>query len=65
MSDIQTDLVDIHDIVSVGAAWELRIYQSPSVLFVRDAELAERLQEALRQGRPIELSWNPDSGEVV
>ena len=65
MPDIQTEVVDIHDIVSVGEVWELTIYQSPSVLCVRDGELARRLEEALRQGRPIEISWNPDSGEVV
>jgi len=64
MADIQTELVDIHEIVPVGAVWELTIYQSPSVLSVRDAELAGRLKEALRQGRPIEISWDPDSGLV-
>jgi hypothetical protein len=65
MPDIQTELVDIHDIVSVGQSWELTIYQSPSVLSVRDAELARRLEEAFRQGRSIEISWDPDSGLVV
>ena len=65
MADIQTEVVDIHDIVAVGDRWELKVYQSPSVLCVRDGELAGRLEEALQQGRPIEISWDPDSGEVV
>ncbi len=65
MSDKQREIVDVHDLVAVGAEWELTIYQSPSVLKVKDAKLAGRLEEALRQGRPIEICWDPDSGIVV
>ena len=65
MPNYQTERVDIHNLVPLEEEWELFIYQSPSVLKVRDPVLAKRLEEALCRGESIEITWDSDSGEVL
>ena len=62
---MQTETVEVHSLQKNGDDWTLCVYQTPSVLRVREVALAERLQKALEESLSVVLSWEPESGLVV
>ena len=62
---MQTETVEVHSLQKNGDDWILCVYQTPSVLRVREVALAERLQKALEESLSVVLSWEPESGLVV
>ena len=64
MDDRQTEVMDIHSLQAKGDIWELRCYQSPSILqFPSDrTEILALLQEAQKKERPVCLTWDSQTG---
>ncbi|MFA5506316.1 MAG: hypothetical protein WC314_16060 [Vulcanimicrobiota bacterium] len=65
MAEPEYGIVDIHSLEPGEEGWELCVYQTPQILKVIDESLVQTLTEALHQGQPVELVWDPTQALVL